>query len=52
MAYSILDGGGVRFGGHSPNVHLVYVMVSLTGYSILDVGGFGSGGSLPNIDLV
>ena len=52
MAYSILDGGGVRLGRHSPNIHLVYVMVGLTGYSILDVGGFGLAGSLPNIHLV
>ena len=52
MAYSILDGGGVGLGGHSPNIHLVYVMVSLTGCTILDVGGFGLGGTLPNIHLV
>ena len=52
MAYSILDEGGVGLGGHSPNIHLMYVMVSLTGYPIFDVGGFGLGGSLPNIDSV
>ena len=52
MAYSILDGGGVGLGGYSPNIPLVYVMVSLTGYPILNVGGFGLGGPLPNIHLV
>ena len=52
MAYSILDGGGVGLGGHSPNIHLVYVMVSLTGYPILDVDEFGLGRPLPDIDLV
>ena len=52
MAYSILDGGGVGLGGHSPNIHLVYVMVGLTGYPILDVDGFRLGGPLPDIDLV
>ena len=51
-ANPVLDGGGIRLGGHSPNIHLVYVMVSLTGYPILDVDGFGLGGPLPDIDLV
>ena len=39
-------------GGHPRNIHLVYVMVSLTGYPILGVGSVGLGGPLPNIHLV
>ena len=51
-ANPILDGGGIRLGRRSPNIHLVYVMVSLTGYPILDVDGFRLDGPLPDIDLV